>query len=148
MLNIINNSRPINPCQWTVYSHHRRKPVNPETSHLSHRENQTISLHTKHNKKALVKKMRKKKCSSGKKALIETTKEKKTLYFFLRLSTGVILLDNGSHLGWKTFSCRFYYPGLDIWNMYQAKGCLKQFSIANRETQKKNQEKLRGSHQL
>lgn len=37
-------------------------------------------------------------CSSGKEALIETTKEKKMLDFFLRLSTGVILLNNGSHL--------------------------------------------------
>lgn len=87
------------PCQWTIYSHHRRKPVNPETSHLSHRENLTTSLHTKHNKRALVKKRKKTPCSSDKKALIETTKDKKKVDFFLRLSTGVILLDNGSHLG-------------------------------------------------
>lgn len=85
------------PCQWTIYSHCRRKPVNSESSHLSHHENIITSLLTKHNRKALVKK-RRKKCTD-KKALIETTKEKKSAKFLLMLSTGVILLDKGSHLG-------------------------------------------------
>lgn len=85
------------PCQWTIYSHHRRKPVNPETLHLSYHENLTTSLHTKHNKKALVKKMRKK--YAVKKALIETTKEKKNAKFLFKAVYRCSLLDNGSHLG-------------------------------------------------
>lgn len=136
------------PCQWTIYSHHRRKPVNPETSRLNHHENLTTSLHTKYNKKALVKKMRKKCAVQIRRLWLNLQKRKKWLNFFLMQSTGVILLDNGSHLGWKPFSCTFCYPGLDICNMHQAKGCLKQFSIVKREIQEESQEKLRGSHQL
>lgn len=56
---------------------------------------------------------------------------------------GVISLERDSHLGLKPFSCTFCYPDLDIWYMYQAKGCLKPFSIVERETSETLQEKLK-----
>lgn len=44
-------------------------------------------------------KKRRKKHSSDKKPVIEMTKEKKLLSFFLKQGTGVILVESESHLG-------------------------------------------------